>query len=193
MINCPIPKLLPVTVPWKIDPGAPYLTLQTSSTGEPVSATFVAYFKLDELAAKATRSTEPVIASEPAEFEPRSLELKAAFRLVRVFFMQGRAGRVCRAFADHEVVREADFDWEAVASSPRPDEPPEMTVRRVRDLWVMTGICPDPCMYEVEDSPWLRESGISDPIWHHYLLLGHDDYVEVIAQSWKWEVGQPVA
>lgn len=47
-------------------------------------------------------------------------------------------------------------------------------------------------MYEVLHSPWLIEEKLDRSTgWHHYLLLGHDEYAEVIAKGWEWQPGQP--
>ena len=191
MTDRPKPKLLPVMVPWQIEAGAPYLSLETSARGEPLSATFIAFFKCDESSAKRS-STDAHIVSKPPAFQARSQDVKTPYRLVRVSFIGAHSGHTRRAVSDHEPVREADFDWTAIASWPRPGEPPEQTVRRSRDLWLMTGMCPDPCMYQVQGSRWIRELGLSESTWHHYLLLGHDEYVEVVAQGWMWEAGQAV-
>jgi len=186
-------KLLPATVPWQIDPGAPYLTLQKRpGTEEPLSATFIAYFKCDELSKRKNASPEMQVISTPPEFRAHSLEEKVPFRLVRVYFREGHSAQMKRAVADHEVIRESDYDWSAVQSSPKPQESVDQTVRRSHELWVMTGICPNSRMYEVENSQRPKELGLSDAAWRQYLLLGHDEYLEVIAQGWTWEAGQPI-
>ena len=53
------------------------------------------------------------------------------------------------------------------------------------------------CIYEIEDSVWLKqeseERGKTYPEWrewdsrlyHHYVVRGHDNYVEVIASSFE--------
>jgi hypothetical protein len=47
-------------------------------------------------------------------------------------------------------------------------------------------------MYDVLHSPWLKEENLRPTDgWHHYLMLGHDEYVEVIAKGWDWQPGQP--
>jgi hypothetical protein len=93
-------------------------------------------------------------------------------------------------FADSEVVREADYDWSAV-SRPSPGSDLVEYLRLQREKWLETGICPDPGVYEVRSSNWLREireeTGYEWLDYHHYLILGHDVYVEVIAKGWRDE------
>jgi hypothetical protein len=199
MNSQPKEKPIPVRVPWGIDTGAPFLSLQASRTGEPLSATFVAYFRCDEQAA--TKPTPPdvvglsqnaYVASEPPEFVASSLDDKAAYRLVRVLFTEGLTSRKSRAVSDSETVRAANYDWSAVATVPRPGELLEDAVRRAQQLWFLTGLCPSPRMYQIEHSIWLQQLGLSQELWKHYLLLGIDDYWEVVAQGWTWLAGQRV-
>jgi hypothetical protein len=185
-------KLLPVTVPWQIDPGAPYLTLQIDKARRPSSATFIAYFKCAAPAEKKVASSQIQIVTSPPDFRPASLEEEASFRLLRVHFTEGYEAQMKRAVSDHEVIQEDDYDWSSVSSTPRVGETIEQTVRRSHELWIMAGLCPNPRMYEIESSPRIHELGLSSSIWRQYLLLGHDEYLEVIAQGWTWEAGQSV-
>lgn len=90
------------------------------------------------------------------------------------------------------MVREQDYDWSAVASTRLPGETVEQNVLRTRELWLSTGVCPDPSMYKVSHSPWLMKEKLGHGAgWRDYLLLGHDEYVEVIAKGWDWQPGQP--
>ena len=59
---------------------------------------------------------------------------------------------------------------------------------RISRQWCDTGICPDPAFYEIVGDPWMDEvcEGAAREA-KHYMLLGHDCYVEVIATSWRWE------
>jgi hypothetical protein len=55
-------------------------------------------------------------------------------------------------------------------------------------------------IYEVIDSKWLKESSdrrlqcypkwriLDEKIYHHFVVSGHDDYVEVLAESFTEEI-----
>jgi len=94
--------------------------------------------------------------------------------------------------SDSEVIAEDDHDWIDIASSLMPDESIEENIGRTRDLWLSTGICPDPGLYEVRNSDLLSEFPQQSNELRHYMLLGHDEYIEVLAKGWSWEADQPV-
>lgn len=186
------PKLLPVSVPWMICPSAPFLRVQLTSAGAPASVTFIGFFKCDDMPWQGQFNQRPEVVRSAPDFEARPLSEKAPFRMVKIAFVEGRAAKTLPAVADAEVVREDDYDWSAIPGTRMSGETVEQNVVRTRELWLHSGVCPDPAMYEVVPSQWLAEEKL-DPSagWHHYLLLGHDEYVEVIAKGWDWQPGQP--
>ena len=176
-----------------ISPSVPYLSLQQDERGTPLSATFIAFFKLDSLRIDSLPSPTVQIVLPPEQFIPNPLDQIAPYRMVRVTFTGGRIGRLCPSFSDLEVVREQDYDWSALPTRLLPDETTTQNLARRQALWLSTGLSPDPRMYEVRQSLWFDELGLSSRGLKHYLLLGHDEYVEVVAEDWKWEPGQPTA
>jgi hypothetical protein len=53
--------------------------------------------------------------------------------------------------------------------------------------WRATGLCPDSGFYVATESPWLQ----SLDEWfrnrcRHYVIVGRDGYIELIAQRFKW-------
>lgn len=192
MTSAQKPKLVPVSVPWMISPSVPYLRMQLTPGGAPASATFIGFFKCDDMPWQGQFNQKPEVVRSAPDFELRPLSEKAPFRMIRVTFLEGRSVKTHPAIADAEIVREDDYDWSAVESSLKPGETIEQNVVRTRDLWLTTGICPSPRMYEVVPSQWSIEENLGRSAgWHHYLLLGHDEYVEVLAKGWDWQPGQP--
>lgn len=185
-------RLVPVSVPWQISPSVPNLKLMQSADGRPLSATFIGHFKCDEITGQTVSSDAIQVISEDPDFEPTQLSVRMPFRMVRVSFAGAHFGRICQSASDSEVIPEEDYDWSDVASSLKPDETIEQDFERIRDLWLTTGICPDPGMYEVRNSPLLTEIAVQANELRHYLMLGHDEYVEVLAKGWGWEAGQPI-
>lgn len=186
------PKLLPVAVPWEISPSVPNLKIGKSDDSGQVSATFVGHFKCDEMADSHLDPYSVQLVSEDSNFRVVPLSIKSPFKMVRINFVNCYFFRISPAVSDAEVIPEDGYDWSAVASSLMPNERIEDNVKRTRELWIKSEICPDPGMYEVENSPLLSDFSSSSNEVHHYLMLGHDEYIEVIAERWAWEAGQPV-
>ena len=181
--------LVPVSVPWAISPSVPYLRLNSTAEGRPFAATFIGFFKCEP----SLRHEGRVVISDPGPFVQAETAKGSSHRLVQVVFNDGLQSRRRPAFSEHEILAEALYDWSLIPSGIRDEETAEESVARVSGMWLSTGICPDPSMYEVRGSKWLAELQLAEGEWRHYILLGHDDYVEVVARDWRWIPGQAVA
>lgn len=180
--------LFPAEVPWMISPSVPYLRIESNGEAEPMSVTFIGFFEQE-------RGSEPSFASvvrDPGEFVLSDAATGSRYRLVRLVFEAGMHAMVRPAFSDLEVLPEQSYDWSNVPSGIQDNETAEESVARVGQLWKTTGLCPDSGMYEVRESQWLRDLGLDPGAWHHYILLGHDEYIEVIATKFEWQPGQAV-
>jgi len=160
------PLLEPLPLAYMVSPSVPFLEL-AASEDTAASPTVVGFF-----ATHADGSTSRA----------------------RLVFRFGLWVRMSLAHGDDEVVREADYDWSHVPQlSAGADY--QVSRRRRYELWRSTGLCPDPHAYEVIGSSWLAAHdhpvGPDRDRLHHYLVLGHDAYVEVLATGW-WadEVGE---
>lgn len=189
-MSSPEKQLLdPVKVPWMISPSAPFLKLQESSEQGEVLVTFVGYFGTQDTGNSGSPTGMPEIREPGPEFHLS--DDKAPYRLIRVSFAEVLQSRTVSAVSDSQVIRESDYDWHKVASKRRSGEKINDFLRRHASSWEKTGLCPNPRMYEVLGSAWLEELAPQNPLpWHHYLLLGHDEYVEVAARTWRWDAGQ---
>lgn len=180
--------LFPVEVPWMISPSVPYLRMELSKQEQPAAATFVGFFELEA----GSNAVAPLVVRDPGEFVRSNSINGAAHRLVKVIFEEVSHARVLPAVSDLEVISEQLYDWSNVPSGIESGETAEQSVARMGRLWKATGFCPDPRMYEVRDSYWLRELELDANQWRHYILLGHDEYVEVAARQFDWQPGQIV-
>ena len=57
----------------------------------------------------------------------------------------------------------------------------------LRREWKATGLCPTPGFYVAMESEWL--SSLPDSYHegcHHYVVVGRDGYVELIAHRFRW-------
>ncbi|TXH77513.1 MAG: hypothetical protein E6Q88_00940 [Lysobacteraceae bacterium] len=179
--------LVPVQVPWMISPSVPYLRIESPESAPLASVTFIGFFQLE---GDPVNRAGPTVISDPGSFVPSDTAKGSQHRLVRVLFGEGAQVRKRPAFSDLEVIPEQSYDWSNVFSGIQDGETPEASVARVGHQWKITGFCPDPGMYEVRESNWLREIGLDPNQWRHYILLGHDEYVEVIAREYEWQPGQ---
>ena len=63
----------------------------------------------------------------------------------------------------------------------------EIGCEKFRTYWKETSICPDPRIYEVENSKWLENEARAIKLGcKHFIVLGHDNYIEVLAKDWNW-------
>jgi hypothetical protein len=183
------PKLIAPSVPWSISTAAPHLKLHQTAEGNPSSLTFIGYFKVNDRMESHNGSSVEVV-KDPGEFRQSSNADEAPYRMVRLVFSGGVAFRKSFAVSDHEVIPEASYDWSAVPGFLRAGEDALTNLRRTESYWLATGHSPDPGYYEVQNSPWINALGINDPELRHYIAIGQDEYYEIIARSWDWEVGQ---
>jgi hypothetical protein len=183
------PKLLPVRVPWAVS-SVPYLRAQTVEEDQPLSATFIGYFKRHDVVAAggAARGIERVL--DPGEFRSAADDGTNAYRQVRINFHGGRHLRISPAVSEHDVIGDDGYDWSAVPGSLRAGEDAQDNLKRTESYWLEVGESPDPGVYEIEGSTWLDELCPQARGLHHYLLVGDDEAVEVVAQGWSWETGR---
>lgn len=185
-----IPTLLPLSVPWMVATSAPNVRIHASPDGKPTSVTFVAYFKLADDGRYTPGS--PVDSKNVPDFKVLDQEDHHPYHLVRINFDDGLAYRTHPAISDGEVIRESDYDWSMVPGALLPGEDALDNVRRARQFWIDHQLSPNPGIYIVDKSPWLDELKLGDSSLKHFLILGQDEYIETIARSGMWEVGQAV-
>lgn len=184
------PKLLPARVPWAVS-SVPYLHAQTTKDGKPTSATFIGYFKLRDVVSADSVSNALEYVDDPGEFHPVNDDGRSAYRHVRINFKNGQYLRISPAVSEHDVIGYGNYDWSMVPGESQEGEDLQDNLKRTERYWLETGESPDPAVYEVEGSPWLEQLGAKARGLHHYIVVGHDDAVEVIAQAWSWEIGSP--
>lgn len=153
---------------------------------------FVAYYKCEENSTVRSFTTGIVVVKPPATFQMDKAG-HGPYRLVRVVFESGLWVKLSPAYSDKEVIQDAIFDWSAVPGRWSHEGDIYELLKRSKEEWLRSGICPDPNIYEVENSQWLDETGAANDKhtqWKHFLILGHDAYAEVIARAYKIQEGQ---
>lgn len=187
--NGELPKLLPVQVPWQVSPSTPFLRLIISEDGS-TQVKLVAHFGPQEVAETPRRLgfSRALMVSTPERGDLDLSPKEAPFQLLVLTFKTGLWVRWSPSYADSQVVEEAAYDWSALACRFHAGEDPAEWLRRFREMWKSTSICPNPGIYTVVGSTWLQEMGEDgSAVYRHYLILGHDAYVEVIAEDWGWK------
>lgn len=175
-------KLIPVGVPWMVAPAIPKLTISSTEEGDTI-VTFVGLFGYESASEGAAKGAI-VDASEDIFVNPD--ETSSRYQLISIRF--DTAGWVRRSpqYSDREVIRESDFDWSMVSGAIRAGEAVIDWRTRVSADWAETKICPNPCVYVVENSDW--DVGLErDRLGlMHFLVLGESSYVEVMARGFVW-------
>ena len=123
-----------------------------------------------------------------ADFGPLSPESER-LRWLELSFVGSQSCRLTGAWSNSEVLAPDRFDWQHVPFRQEPVENVTAWLAQFRSAWKEAELCPDPGIYEAHGSSWAHEIGITnDEGLHHYLILGHDVYVEILAESWSWNV-----
>lgn len=181
-------SLASVVVPWRIDPATPYLRLSASesTSDSPTQVKFVAHFGLGDSAASEWDQKSAQQFYPPYDSNRKLEKANTAYQVVKVTFAGALCVRMLPSFSDGHIVDPGIYDSSGVPPSEE-GLSVEQWMRSFNEMWVKNRICPDPHMYEVQHSLWLREAGVEGQGFKHFLLLGHDAYIEVIAKNWKWE------
>lgn len=181
-------RLKPLKVPWQVSPSTPYLRLLAAES-QRESATqvvFVAHFGLrsERTTRQEVGFSNATVASDPHQLSAQPGKESKTHSLVRIEFRGGLYARISPSFSDSEVVNPREFDTSLI---PYSDPPRDIGawLKDVQSLWMKTGSCPHPNAYTVESSQWIDGLGLNE--FEHFLIQGHDAYVEVLARGWKWE------
>lgn len=54
--------------------------------------------------------------------------------------------------------------------------------------WIDTKSCPDPQMYQVENSDIMSTLNINNNLMTHWNLVSHDETIDIVAKKFTWEV-----
>lgn len=163
-------KLRAMSVPWMVSPSVPEMRISIVENGHSVVLLDAA-----------------VLPSLLADSE------HLANRGVEVQFEHGQWVRTHVAASDANVLPRDLFDWSAVEFANVAAEDVDGWTRAFRAEWMRRGDCPDPRFYEVLDSRWVREENAQRFGCRHFVLVGHDLWMEVLCTTttWRWKNGGP--
>lgn len=162
-----MPRLLPLDVPWRISPSVPCLGVALGN----VFGINDGYVTFDAFLGESTS-----LANKYGTHRQISVALK------RVVWM-----KFYPEFSKDDSERLEAYDWNQVPEFRDQDGSFRGHSRRFHDQWNSTDICPDPSAYLIENSEALACLGFRDE-FKHYLFIGDDFNLEVIADSLTWEL-----
>ncbi len=155
-------RLQPLIAPWMVSPSSSDILVQYQETGACVV----------EFHATISPSQQP-----PEGLDPEAVR-------VRVRFHDVYSLSLAPPHNEESVIDRAIYDWHEVLSLT--DFPSlEEYLRRFHASWSQKGTCPDPRFYNVLDS-LLIPGSLALLQLSHYLILGHDTSVQVIARDIEW-------
>ena len=152
------PKLISVKVPWQISPSSACLRSLSS---------------IDDESQKI-----PTLVTFIVNFE------STADKIIELEFVTGLWAKIYTSYSEEHIFDPSKYDWSPFQTKYIKSE---QTIDEFRQKWKQTGTCPDPKMYEVENSHWLKEIQNYRNNLKHYFILGNDSYIEVIASAFQWK------
>ncbi len=186
-----LPRLANINVPWAISPSTAFLQLKWKEGEYNACVDFVAFFK--QFSSNRVWSSKQVqIVAEPEEFNMSHDETGYPYRRVRMVFDHVKHARISSSFAEFHVIDYSKYDWSAVPGAYRDDEPIDEYLKRSTTLWLETGICPDSRVYVVENSSLLGQIDEDIDPDRHFLILGDESSIDIVAKKMRWYLGQPL-
>jgi hypothetical protein len=175
-------KLIPLPVPWMVSPSTPNLVV-TTGEGDDALVEFVGLFGAESEGARDLPPAHVMVAPAAPQLAP---DLKSG-RYQKVSIRFRTAGWVSRnaQHSDREVVDESLFDWSNVPGACHDGDPGTFRTR-MQERWQKTGIAPNPGFYIVENSTW-RTAQAQRWKLRHYLILGDQCSIDLLAQDFEWE------
>lgn len=182
MTNTFKPKAIPVHVPWNVVLAVPVLSIQVIEQNS-VKVSFEADFgPLDPYTGK--RSKEARI--EYPEDRPPIIHNPDRNKFVEITFPFTTDVRINPALMEGRVIDHDAFDWSELKMRWDEQEDIYINLRDHIQLWYELEASPLPGMYSIEPSVWLQSKRKRDR--KHYMILGEDMWIEVLAEEWSWKL-----
>jgi len=108
---------------------------------------------------------------------------------IEITFAHGQWVRTYPAVSDIDTIPPGKFDVSNVYTVGVDDE----SSRIFHERWVRDRFCPDPYFYEVADSRWAAEADAVRFRCRHFVLVGHDMWMEVLALELSWRLCEPTS
>jgi len=182
------PKLLPVNVPWMIS-SVPRFHVAKRKDDVIESIDFIAFFKLETaLLPEVADNSSVVLVKDPHPFSPSATAKSAPYRLVRVSF----DAPIYSVMNDEDDFPEDQFDWSEMPIDRTLVGSVSEYSALANSYLIEMSASPNPLMFEVGCSRLLQELGADTDEYKHIILVGEDQFFNVVARGWHWQAGQPV-
>ena len=116
-------------------------------------------------------------------------ELVDKYEDVKVIFVGVNDFRHYPDYSSEEAERLDSYDWDPVPEFRDAEGSLAQHSEKFHDVWIETKLCPDPAVYEVLESDWVRSDG-NDQRLKHYIVLGGDYNLEVLAKGIEGQLGK---
>jgi hypothetical protein len=161
-----MPRVLPLDVPWQISPSVSFLGF-TSKYFEGMNHGYVTF---------------EGFLGESTQLSQRH----GQYKQVLVVLQNVVWAKLYPEFSDEDAERLNSYDWSQVPEFRDEAGSLKGHASRFHEQWISTGRCPEPAAYTLGESDVLRLLGFQQDSFKHYLFVGDDFSVEVIAQSMTW-------
>lgn len=178
-------RLIPLTVPWQISVADASLRLILQEQG----GTSIEFLVLCGYQAFEQDLQAGLIAYDAAAYLGSAAK-QASFHIVSVSFGK-LAGLRCQPLAV-EAFNKAAYDCTAIPSLNPENKSHAVLAYDFKKYWNDNKCCLDPGAYIVENSTWLDTSGLGLQPYTHYLFLGQQLCIEVLAAEMQWLLKRPV-
>jgi hypothetical protein len=182
-----------VNVNWRIDLSTPFLALSALENGC-VEISFGANFgphveNQDDQSQEWSEDMgfqEVAIAEYPFEIVEKDFN-RYQYQKVKIVFDSFNAVRMLSPQTEFSAIDHKKYDLSSILFFDLLCQDNELWAKEFYSYWKENNICPDPRMYEVKKSRWLDETKAERFGCKHFILLGHDNYIEVLAKDWNWQ------
>lgn len=163
-----MPQLQPLVVPWSISPSAPSLGLASRN----IDGTNHGYVTFMGFLGETT-----TLSSQHGRYKQIAVVLEHV--------------QYAKLYPNHSAGdsdRLDSYDWSRVPEFADERNSFKGSLRRFHDQWNATNVCPQPSAFIVHESDLLSELRIPHDKFTHFLFLGDDFNVEVVAGAMTWQV-----
>lgn len=179
------PKLVPLKVVWSMSVDDTELELLTDERGFPQSIVFVGCFRNHPYDPEAVFINE-----EDGTFRLAKEGEQARFHKVKLTFIEGMGSGWHDHYTDRENINYAVYDLSEFPGCINPMEPLEEQIYRNEIYEKESGFCATPRAFEIVGSKSLTELAGDRTDLHHFLFLGSERNLSVIAKGMEWQLGQ---
>ena len=180
-----------MNVPWSIDPATPFIKLIACENEDAFVECAVDFGPLlsqqKTTPERIPENNRSVLAVSTSDVAGSITEAMTDYQLIEITFEWGMWTKMSPSSSNFQATLGSEFDMSRFKILYSIGEDGVSYLARFNDIWLQNGICPNPNFYEIEGSPWVEATNASRWGGRHFLLVGHDAYIEIIAKDWKWK------